>query len=255
MNRREALIDRDIESDEGFGPGTDLLASMLALLLLILTALRLTTVAALGGEFDPHFVEANKEALVASLERAFGAPANVSPTAHDVQIIHAVGGAIIIRDFATMQRISFGESILFDLGQHELSGRGRQAIARLRGVLAERASGFMEIQISGHTDTAGEAGYNLNLGADRAMAVYQDLGRQGALDPARVLISATTYGEFSPTSRNPRRDFNTRQLENANATDERRRANRRIEIVLVYRLAASDDGSTRLPSQNAAVRQ
>lgn len=74
----------------------------------------------------------------------------------------------------------------------------------------------MEIEISGHTDDAGPAEYNLQLSQRRADAVKRYLVKAG-IDDKR--IKATGYGEASPIA--------------SNATPEGRRLNRRTELRVV----------------------
>ena len=71
----------------------------------------------------------------------------------------------------------------------------------------------LDIEIIGHTDSAGRAAYNQTLSESRALAVAEHLERSG-IDQSRIRIRAR--GEQSPTA--------------SNRTDGGRALNRRIEF-------------------------
>ena len=48
-------------------------------------------------------------------------------------------------------------------------------------------------------------------------------------------MSATSFGKYKPVGRDVISDFNLEQLKQANATEELKARNRRIEIVLFYK--------------------
>jgi len=56
------------------------------------------------------------------------------------------------------------------------------------------------IEIQGHTDSRGEAAYNLKLGEDRASAVRRYLNMSGGVPLHRM--SAISYGESKPVAKN-----------------------------------------------------
>ncbi|HEY6997714.1 MAG TPA: OmpA family protein [Candidatus Binatia bacterium] len=84
--------------------------------------------------------------------------------------------------------------------------------------------------VAGHTDNAGNDGYNYDLGKKRAEAVSRYLILQKKVDPMRV--TPVSYGESTPVA--------------DNSTPQGRAKNRRVEI-LVYR-----EGITSEPAVAAA---
>ena len=130
----------------------------------------------------------------------------------------AATGAIEVDDGKVIVQ---GE-VLFASGSDELSASGRAALARLSAPLAAllAAEPDQMILVGGHTDDRPIANQrfasNWELSAARATAVARALLSDG-LPPARVVASG--FGAYHPR--------------NANRTDEERRRNRRIEVLLV----------------------
>jgi outer membrane protein OmpA-like peptidoglycan-associated protein len=103
--------------------------------------------------------------------------------------------------------------VLFDTGQSDLRPQGREALAKLSGIVLNYPS--LRLKIEGHTDNAGSAEFNQALSEHRASAVRDYLVGQG-LDASSV--SAQGLGEQNPVS--------------DNLTSEGREKNRRVEIIL-----------------------
>ena len=103
--------------------------------------------------------------------------------------------------------------VLFDTGQSDLRPQGREALAKLSGIVLNYPS--LRLKIEGHTDNAGSAEFNQALSEHRASAVRDYLVGQG-LDASSV--SAQGLGEQNPVS--------------DNLTDQGREKNRRVEIIL-----------------------
>lgn len=72
------------------------------------------------------------------------------------------------------------------------------------------------IDINGHTDSTGNAGYNQGLSERRAASVANYLGERGGIDQRR--ISTLGYGATQPIA--------------SNATPEGRAQNRRVEVLI-----------------------
>jgi chemotaxis protein MotB len=123
--------------------------------------------------------------------------------------VKVVGGRMIV-EMAT--------DILFDVGQATLSAPGERAVAELGSVLAGLPD--REFQVAGHTDDVPIASKkyqtNWHLGAARAIAVVDILTRVGV---PNTRVSVASYAETRPVA--------------PNRTEEGRRANRRIEVVIV----------------------
>jgi chemotaxis protein MotB len=108
--------------------------------------------------------------------------------------------------------------VLFDTGSAKLSKLGKEAVGEVAVVLKDMRE--RRFQVEGHTDNVPihNAQYRSNweLAAARALGVVRAMTEAG-MDGTP--LSAASYGEYHPTA--------------SNENDEGRRANRRIEIVLV----------------------
>ena len=267
--------------DEGevFGPGTDLtlsLVGVLALLLFVvghqyLSALRIQEAESskLRGELEEvqeianrlgqevesfrlqqeqvriELAEVERKQLefVDALAIAFrGKKVAVSATHFAIDTAESEVSALRVDNEATLQRISFGNHLLFRSDEHLLLQSGKEALGLFVSVLQRRLDDFKEIQIQGHADPRRTVKYatNLNLAAQRALEVFEYLRGEGGIDPARHLMSATSFGEFSPVARRDQVSYNREILAWHNSTASKRKLNRRIEIVLIYRARPVD---------------
>lgn len=119
-------------------------------------------------------------------------------------------------------RVDMVDEVLFDSGEATLKPAGIAVLGKIGGVLAKAADRRVEVQ--GHTDNVPIAGAlakrfptNWELSAARATNVVRFLQEAAKLDPTR--LSAAGYAEFRPKA--------------SNDTEQGRRQNRRIEILLV----------------------
>lgn len=103
--------------------------------------------------------------------------------------------------------------VLFDFDQSEV----KQAFGIMLGKLASfmNENPNYSVMVEGHTDHIGTEGYNQGLSQRRAEAVAQVLISYGA--PA-LAISTAAYGETRPVA--------------SNASEDGRRLNRRVELVV-----------------------
>lgn len=138
------------------------------------------------------------------------------------------------------QRITFGGHVLFNPDAIELKTGAAQIVRRLGHALQSVLPQISEVHIEGHADTTPTRlhGSNLNLGAQRAITVFEQLRRSG-VSPLRTVMSASSYGEHMPVGRflaleTGSEGFSDRRLEAENSTDSLKRRNRRIEILLIY---------------------
>jgi peptidoglycan-associated lipoprotein len=94
------------------------------------------------------------------------------------------------------------DAVKFPVNRHELSKEAEDKLKdfaeRLKG---ENKNVYLEIQ--GHTDSTGEAIYNLKLGEERAEAVRRYLSKQGI---ALNRMSTISYGKDEPVDSNKTRD-------------------------------------------------
>jgi outer membrane protein OmpA-like peptidoglycan-associated protein len=117
-------------------------------------------------------------------------------------------------------------NILFETDQATLKPEGREALAKISGVLLI-AEGYT-LSVEGHTDEIGSAEYNLDLSEKRAAGVRDYLVAQGL---ARKNITVKGFGEAQPIA--------------SNQTAAGRQENRRVEIVVLE----TPDFGTRPTSQ------
>ena len=137
---------------------------------------------------------------------------------------HLFGTALLNGDIK-MQRardhltVVMTERLLFDAGSHEVKPDGIDLLKRM-GVLFKAAS-FKEIRVAGHADKASvkdhSDGYfeKLALSKARATQTVQVLQENGAASQSFII---EWYGDIRPIA--------------SNETEQGRRMNRRVEIVL-----------------------
>jgi chemotaxis protein MotB len=143
-------------------------------------------------------------------------------------------GNIRIRRRGQELVLDMADDILFDTGQAEVSEHGQSLLQQIAHSLAELRE--YAIQVAGHTDgmrvvnlkTQERFATNWELSSARATNVVRYLQERGKIQGQRLV--AAGFGEFRPAA--------------SNATDEGRRKNRRIEILLLPR--GRDDQITKI---------
>jgi outer membrane protein OmpA-like peptidoglycan-associated protein len=110
--------------------------------------------------------------------------------------------------------MNLGDSIEFDFDEAELRPGNRETLSRIAGVLLT-AEGF-GIQVYGHTDDVGSAGYNQELSERRAEAVRRYLIEAGV---AEDKVQSKGFGKAAPL------------VEGTDPASRQR--NRRVEIAIV----------------------
>jgi outer membrane protein OmpA-like peptidoglycan-associated protein len=103
--------------------------------------------------------------------------------------------------------------ILFDVNEATLKSEAQLTLAKLAGILLILPD--QHVQIEGHTDSTGAEDHNMTLSQQRANAVLGLLASQG-LD--RTRLAAIGFGMDRPMA--------------DNSTNEGRRRNRRVELVI-----------------------
>ena len=144
---------------------------------------------------------------------------------------------IEIKNAATLQRYSFSDRILFKRDSYDLNKKGEETLQIVGQQIRKNLNNFSEIQIQGHADpdTPGIEPSNLHLAAKRAIEVFTFLQKKIHIDPARHLMSATSFGEYKPVQRSDKdRTYTPEKLKEHNKTKELKAKNRRIEILLIY---------------------
>ncbi len=144
---------------------------------------------------------------------------------------------IYIIDKLDRQTITFSDKVLFDTNESTLKPAGQDILWKVGPIIANNLDNIVEIQVQGHADINFEDDYNLNLAAQRAMAVYKYLQFNVGIDPAKHLMSATSFGRFKPVGREAGDNYDYEKIQKANATEELMARNRRIEIVIFYKNA------------------
>lgn len=112
-------------------------------------------------------------------------------------------------------RVSFSSRILFETGKAALAPVSHRALDQLIGLLSAYPKN--RVLIEGHTDSTGDAGFNLKLSELRAQSIRDYLIKQGGYDAARFEVVG--YGATRPVA-----DNNTR---------EGRLLNRRVEVTIL----------------------
>lgn len=118
--------------------------------------------------------------------------------------------------------VTFVDRILFDSGSVRIKPEGQEVILRLAESFKDNQGQMIVVQ--GHTDDVKIGGALLNkfptnweLSAARATAVVRLLQDKGEIDPARLTASGFSF--YKPVA--------------SNETEEDRKQNRRIEIMLM----------------------
>ena len=147
---------------------------------------------------------------------------------------------ILITNDTTLQRYSFSDRILFRRNKYDLNEEGERTLRVVGREIRNKLKDIKEIQIQGHADPdrpVNDLFFNLNLASKRAIEVYKFLQLDIGIDPAKHLMSATSFGEYKPVQRsNDDSTYNRQKLRQHNRDRELKGKNRRIEILLFYRL-------------------
>jgi flagellar motor protein MotB len=213
---------------------------MLALVLVLVLLLFLFAGVLSIGTVNLEKVHERQVALVESIAHAYDVKASQPSTNLYVISIEKNGSNDIdIRNEPTLQKITFSDNILFDPNEYQINDRGQTVLRTVGDVLKSQLSDIREIQIQGHADTDQTSRFpsNTHLAALRAIEVLNHLKDVSGIDPAEHLMSATSFGEFDPVQRG--RDevkYSRERLLRDNSTVQLKAQNRRIELLLFYRL-------------------
>ncbi|MBW2220738.1 MAG: flagellar motor protein MotB [Deltaproteobacteria bacterium] len=129
---------------------------------------------------------------------------------------------IKIEEIEGKLKVTFVDKILFDSGSVKIKPKGREVILTLADSFKDNKG--QSIVVEGHTDDVqiGSAlqdrfPTNWELSAARATSVVRFLQEKGAIEPERLTASGFSF--YKPVD--------------TNETDEGRKQNRRIEIILI----------------------
>jgi chemotaxis protein MotB len=166
-------------------------------------------------EGSTNYPERHREAEIEDLRAALG---NKGDLLRGMQIMQS-GGELVLR---------LPENVFFDSGDARVK---EKAVVMLRTVAPELARRAVEVRIEGHTDNrpinTGRFHSNWDLSTARAISVMTIFLDEG-LPPKHVAVAG--YGEFRPVA--------------DNATDEGRRQNRRVDLVVSAIAKAEGTGAT-----------
>lgn len=214
---------------------------MLALVLVLCLALFLVAAVLAIGTVNLKEVETNQMSLINSVAGDYGVSPVKLPDTDNAYGIYVAGSKypdIEIHNDLNAQRITFSDKILFEPDHTEIKPEGEQVLMIVGMKLRSQLHLFKEIQVQGHADTNPSQRYksNVELAADRAIAVFGFLQNRVGIKPAEHLMSVTSFGEYQSVQRSAGGDgYNMDRLLADNGSDELRRRNRRIELVLLYR--------------------
>ncbi len=131
-------------------------------------------------------------------------------------------GQIQVKEMKDRLTVTMVDKVIFPSGSAEISKKGKEVLDKVITILKDVKD--KRIQVEGHTDNVPIVSSlkkrfptNWELSTGRATEVVRYLQEAGGLDPKQ--LSASGYGENQPVA--------------SNDTEEGRRKNRRIEIVLL----------------------
>jgi len=95
------------------------------------------------------------------------------------------------------------DKVRFPLDKAEISDEAKALIDEAVAPLVQANRG-MYFEIEGHTDSTGDASYNIQLGEERAMAVRDYIAKKHGIALSR--LNVISYGEEKPVADNKTRD-------------------------------------------------
>ena len=195
------------------------------------------------GTVIPPEVEQKQMEMIHAIAAAYRVkpiPRTSEPDSYEIRIRTGVDRytKITIKNEPTLQRYSFSDRILFEPNKFNLKQNGKDTLRTVGRQIKRNLNSIREIQIQGHADPTPPdfETSNLHLAAKRAISVFRFLQFQIRIDPARHLMSATSFGEYKPIQRSDEDNtYTPEKLKMHNRTRDMRDKNRRIEILLFYR--------------------
>ena len=201
------------------------------------------------GRVIPPEVEQKQMVMIQGIAAAYRVkpiPRTNEPDSYEIRIRTGVNRytRITIKNEPTLQRYSFSDRILFEPNKFNLKQNGKDTLRTVGCQINRNLNSIREIQIQGHADPTPPdfETSNLHLAAKRAISVFRFLQFQIPIDPAKHLMSATSFGEYKPIQRSDQDStYTPEQLRRHNRTRDMRDKNRRIEILLFYRNEKKDE--------------
>jgi flagellar motor protein MotB len=210
---------------------------MLALVLVLCLVLFLISVTIAVGTVNLREVETNQSSLVKAIARDYKVePRKFSDDSYGISFRGQSEPDIKIHNDLNLQRITFSDRVLFEPDHTEIKPEGEEVLRVVGTKLREQLHLIREIQIQGHADTVPSKRFasNVELAANRAIAVFEFLRTRVGIQPAEHLMSVTSFGEYKSVQRKDDSSYTHDKLLADNLNDELKRRNRRIELVLIY---------------------
>lgn len=217
-------------------------ADMMLCLVLILIILLFIIIAGLAANtVNLEVVNNNQEEIINSIASSYGVtPEKIAVNTYGISTMGIGVNDIIIRNEPTMQRIIFTDHILFNSDEYSINPQGQEALSIVGQSLLQKLDLLSEIQIQGHADVNPSRRFssNMQLASMRALAVFDYMNNQVGIDPTEHMISATSFGEFKPVQREDGAlEYDWAKLQEDNDTEQKRQSNRRIELLLLYKVS------------------
>lgn len=212
---------------------------MLALVLVLCLVLFLISASIAIGTVNLTEVETNQGSLINAIALDYKVePRKLSEGTYGIFFRGHGEPDIEIHNDLNLQRITFSDKVLFEPDHTELKSEGEQVLHVVGSKVRDQMQLIREIQIQGHADTEPSKRFasNVELAANRAIAVFEFLKDKVGIQPAEHLMSVTSFGEYQSIQRSSQdQPYTIDRLNTDNGTDDLRRRNRRIELVLIYR--------------------
>lgn len=213
---------------------------MLALVLILVLVLFLAIAIISVGTINLSHVRDNQNEMIKKIASRYATEAKpLSEDVYGISIKRTGSSDIVIKNEPSLQRITFSDNILFRSDDDQLNETGERVLQVVGYSLKQQLSLIREIQIQGHADTAKTTRFpsNVHLASSRAISVYTFLQHSIGIDPAQNLMSANSFGEFKPIQRSEDDDtYDWEKIESNNSSVEMKGKNRRIELLLFYKL-------------------
>jgi flagellar motor protein MotB len=213
---------------------------MLALVLILVLILFVVTVVLKAGTEPLGQIKNNQREVVRAIAAFYGGrEKEIERDRFAIYITSQDQPDLLIRNESRLQTITFSDHVLFRPDDTKLNPQGVEVLRNVGKTLKDQLSLIKEIQIQGHADPDLTKRFpsNTHLAALRAIEVFGFLQEVVGIDPAAHLMSATSFGEFKPVARSGADiQYDKDKLGLDNATPESKARNRRIELLLFYRL-------------------
>lgn len=223
-----------IDQNELLGPGTDLIISLLGVLLMMIAVNKAKQQA------EELRIEQKQIELIDAIASIYRSKKEL--VSHDSMVfkkfIIPIKGndSIIVVNELALQKFTFGGNFLFDPDKVDLKDSGKEIIDNVGKELKNKLLDISEIQIHGHADTSATKRYasNIYLAFERANTVFRHFRDSLPINPDVHMMSVASYGDAKPVGRSA--NWNRDSTNNYNATVDLRSSNRRIELLLTYKL-------------------